>query len=77
MDTLEEHAIPLSDCRAQGHNNAANMAGKYKGAHAIIEEQISVAIFSPCGCCAINLWKRRYRVLTGSNHIFWHSSHNI
>ena len=32
MDILEEHAIPLSDCSAQGYNNAANMAGKYEGA---------------------------------------------
>ena len=39
MDTLEEHTIPLSDCRAQGYDNAANMAGKYKGAPAKIEEQ--------------------------------------
>ena len=36
MDTLEEHAIPLSDCRAQGCDNDANMAGRYKGAQAKI-----------------------------------------
>ena len=39
MDTLEEHTIPLSDCRAQGYDNAASMAGKYGGAEAKIEEQ--------------------------------------
>ena len=55
MDTLEEHAIPLSDCRAQGYDNAANMAGKYKGAQAKIQEQNSMAIFSPCGCHTLNL----------------------
>ena len=55
MDTLEAHAIPLSDCRAQGYDNAANMAGKYKGAHAKIQEQNSLAIFSPCGCHTLNL----------------------
>ena len=32
MDISEEHAIPLSDCRAQAYDNAANMAGKYNGA---------------------------------------------
>ena len=36
MDALEEHAIPLSDCMPQGYDNAANMAGNYKGAHAKI-----------------------------------------
>ena len=38
MDTLEEHAIPLSDCRA-GYDNAANVAKKYEDAQAKIEEQ--------------------------------------
>ena len=55
MDTLEKHAIPLSDCRAQGYDNAANMAGKYKGAQAKLQEHNSVAIFSPCGCHTLNL----------------------
>ena len=49
MDTLEEHAITLSDCRAQGYDNADNMAEKYKGAQAKIEEQNSEANVSPCG----------------------------
>ena len=31
MDTLEEHAIPLSDCRVQAYDNAANMVGNYNG----------------------------------------------
>ena len=53
VNTLEEHAILLSDCRAQGYDNAANMAGKYEGAQAKIEGQNSVAIFSPCGCHAL------------------------
>ena len=55
MDTLDEHAIPLSDCRTQGYDNAANMAIMYKGAQAKIEEQNSVAIFSHCDCHTINL----------------------
>ena len=28
MDTLEEQAIPLSNCRAQAYDNTANMVGK-------------------------------------------------
>ena len=55
MDAIEEHAIPLSDCRAQGYDNVANMEGKYKDAQAKIEEQNSVALFSPCGCHSLSL----------------------
>ena len=54
-ETLESHAIPLSECRAQGYDNAANMSGKYKGAQAIIKEQNPLVIFSPCGCHTLNL----------------------
>ena len=54
-ETLESHAIPLVDCRAQGYDNAANMSGKYNGAQAIIQKQCSTAIFSPCGCHTLNL----------------------
>ncbi|CAL4068470.1 unnamed protein product [Meganyctiphanes norvegica] len=54
-DTLEDHSIPLSDCRAQAYDNGANMAGKYKGAQARIKEQCSTAMFSPCGCHTLNL----------------------
>ena len=48
IETLESHAIPLADCRAQGYDNAASMSGKNNGAQAIIKEQYSTAIFSPC-----------------------------
>ena len=37
MDALEERAIPLSDCLAQGSDNAANLVGKYNGPQAKIE----------------------------------------
>ena len=45
----------MSDCRAQGYDNAANMAGQYKGARVKIQEQNSMAVFSPCACHALNL----------------------
>lgn len=54
LETLKEHDIPLSDCRAQGYDNADNMAGKYKGAQARIHEQCVTALFSPCGCHTLN-----------------------
>ena len=53
-ETLESHAIPLVDCRAQGYDNAANMSGKYNGAQPI-KERCPTAIFSPCGCHTLNL----------------------
>lgn len=36
IETLKEHHIPFSDCRARGYDNAANMAEKYKDAKARI-----------------------------------------
>ena len=50
MHALEEHAIPLIDCRAQAYDNVANIAGSHKVAQSNIEEQNSLAVFSPCGC---------------------------
>ena len=38
-ETLESHAIPLADCRVQGHDNAASMSGKYNGAQVIKQQQ--------------------------------------
>ena len=54
MDTSEEHAITLSDCKVQAYDNAANMAGKYNGTQEKILEQCSMAIFSLCGCHTLN-----------------------
>ena len=54
-ETLESHAIPLADCRAQGCDNAASMSGKYINSPAIIKKQYPAAIFSPCGCHTHNL----------------------
>ena len=55
MDTLEECVIQMSDCKTEGYDNAANMAGRYVGAQVKIEVQNSVALFSPCGCHTLNL----------------------
>ena len=55
VETLQEHNIPLSDCRAQAYG--PNMAGSYtcKGVQAQILEMCPAAIFSPCGCHTLNL----------------------
>ena len=52
---LSDNSIPLDDCRGQGYDNGANMAGKYKGVKAHLLEKKSLAIFSPCACHTLNL----------------------
>ena len=52
---LEESGIDLQNCRGQGYNNGANMAGIYRGAQAIILEKNPQAIFSPCSAHSLNL----------------------
>ena len=55
-ETLESHAIPVADCRAQGYDNAASMSGKHNGAQAtIIIQQCPTATFPPCGCHSLDL----------------------
>jgi len=54
-ETLENHAIPLADCRTEGYDNVANMSRKCHGAQAIIKEQYPTAIFYSCGCHTLNL----------------------
>ena len=59
IETLESHVISLADCRAQGYNKTTSMSGKYNNAQAIINEQyptVPTAIFSPCGCPALDLY---------------------
>ena len=52
---LEESGIDLQNCRGQGYDNGANMAGIYRGAQAIILEKNPQAIFSPCSAHSLNL----------------------
>ena len=52
---LSDNSIPLDDCRGQGYDNGANMAGKNKGVKAHLLENNSLAIFSPCACHTLNL----------------------
>ena len=55
-ETFECNAIPVADCRAQGHNDEANMLGKCNSAQTIIiKEQYPTAIFSACGGHTLNL----------------------
>ena len=51
---LKTNDINLQNCRGQGYDNGANMAGKYKGVQAIIQENPQPA-FSPCSTHSLNL----------------------
>ena len=52
---LVNYKIPLDDCRGQGYDNGSNMAGKFKGAQAIIASSHPLAKFSNCGAHSLNL----------------------
>ncbi len=52
---LKEHDIELKNCRGQGYDNGANMAGVYNGAQAAIREKNPQALFSPCSAHSLNL----------------------
>lgn len=55
MEELEKFKIPIKDCRGQGYDNGANMAGIYKGAQAIIRDINPFALYSNCGAHSLNL----------------------
>ena len=52
---LKEHDIELKNCRGQGYDNGANMAGIYNGAQAAILEKNPLALFSSCSAHSLNL----------------------
>ena len=52
---LKEHDIEFKNCRDQGYDNGANMAGIYNGAQAAILEKNPQALFSPCSAHSLNL----------------------
>ena len=55
LETLKGYGIPISDCRGQGYDNAANMSGKYNGAQKHINTVNPLCLYSPCGCHSLNL----------------------
>ena len=55
LETLKGYGIPISDCRGQGYDNAANMSGKYNGAQKHINAVNPLCLYSPCGCHSLNL----------------------
>jgi hypothetical protein len=55
FQTLKELDIPLSDCRGQSYDNAANMSGQYSGVQTRIKEVNNLAEFVPCSAHSLNL----------------------
>lgn len=49
-NTLDEHNVPLSECRGQGYDNGSNMKGEYLGAQSCILRDNPLAIYSRCAC---------------------------
>ena len=45
LDTLAEHNIPIGYCRGQGHDNGANMSGRFNGVQAKLLGVCSLAVF--------------------------------
>ncbi|XP_072565314.1 zinc finger MYM-type protein 1-like [Paramormyrops kingsleyae] len=54
-DVLLRLNLPLSGLRGQTYDGAANMAGKYTGAQAILRRQQPLALYVHCGAHCVNL----------------------
>lgn len=52
---LSEWRIEIKNCRGQSYDNAYNMAGEYKGLHALIKRANHMAEFIPCAGHSLNL----------------------
>lgn len=55
MDFLTKIGLPLSGCRAQTYDGAANMSGEFNGCQAIIKSLNPLAIYFHCGAHSSNL----------------------
>ena len=53
--TLEKFALDLSYLRGQGYDGAGNMAGKYNGTAAIIQDSYPKATYVHCAAHSLNL----------------------
>lgn len=52
---IAECGLKMKDCRGQGYDNGANMAGIHKGVQARVLADFPLAFFMPCGCHSLNL----------------------
>jgi hypothetical protein len=59
LDVLQRLNLPISGLRGQAYDGAANMAGKYNGAQAIIKQQQPLAHYVHCTAHCVNLITRQ------------------
>ncbi|XP_054276742.1 52 kDa repressor of the inhibitor of the protein kinase-like [Macrosteles quadrilineatus] len=55
LDKLMNDGLDIQNCRGQGFDNGANMAGKYEGVQAHICQLNDLAKFIPCSAHSLNL----------------------
>lgn len=55
QDCLTRCALPLSSCRGQVYDGAANMAGHLNGVAALFKKEEPKSLFVPCMAHSINL----------------------
>lgn len=55
LQKLDKDEIDIKNCVGQCYDNAANMAGKYKGVQSIILKENRLAYFIPCSAHSLNL----------------------
>ncbi|CAI6370879.1 unnamed protein product [Macrosiphum euphorbiae] len=55
MKKLQDDQLDIQDARGQGYDNGANMAGKYRGVQARIQEKNNLALYIPCANHCLNL----------------------
>ncbi|KAF0740989.1 zinc finger MYM-type protein 1-like [Aphis craccivora] len=55
MKKFQDDQLDIQDARGQGYDNGANMAGKYRGVQARIQEKNNLALYIPCASHCLNL----------------------
>lgn len=55
LKSISEDGLEIENCRGQGYDNGANMAGKYNGVQAKIKQVNPQAVFIPCAAHSLNL----------------------
>ena len=55
LSTLEAFNLDLRMLRGQGYDGAGNMAGKYSGTAALIQQQYPLAVYTHCAAHILNL----------------------
>ena len=55
INILKDLKISINNCRGQSYDNASNMAGKYSGVQARIENINPLAHFVPCSVHSLNI----------------------